>query len=217
MTEPMTAIGKREANRRATRAALEQAAQKLFAERGFAATTVSDIATAAGVTERTFFRYFTGKEELILDDVLAGMPLLQQAIRDRPASEPPLLAVARAAKTLLAAAGDQATASPLLLFTEGRPTQRLGPSGTRFLLRIENDLADAIADRLARTAPPASDGGPGDPGDARFQAELTARTSLAIFRSILIRDSQLRQTQAPRRPPLSELADQAIELIKTGL
>ena len=34
-----------------------------------------DIADAAGVTERTFFRYFAGKEELILDDVLEWLPV----------------------------------------------------------------------------------------------------------------------------------------------
>ena len=58
-----------------------------------------DIADAAGVTERTFFRYFAGKEELILDEVLAWMPVLQQAIIARPADEPALVSVLRATGT----------------------------------------------------------------------------------------------------------------------
>ena len=114
-------MGRRELNKRATREALEQAAKQLFAERGFAATTVRDIADAAGVTERTFFRYFAGKEELILDDVLAGLPLLQTAIVTRPAEEAPLVAVARAIGALLRLPRTGTGTSPLLLFTDGRP------------------------------------------------------------------------------------------------
>ena len=71
-------IGRREANKRATRSALQDAASRLFAEHGFGGTTVRDIADAAGVTERTFFRYFAGKEELMLDDILEWLPGLQQ-------------------------------------------------------------------------------------------------------------------------------------------
>src|SRR6187200_1968009 len=51
-----------DARERMTRAALE-----LFAERGFAQTTAGDIAERAGVTERTFFRYFTDKREVLFD------------------------------------------------------------------------------------------------------------------------------------------------------
>ena|SRR5690242_19212569 len=61
-----------------------QAADRLFAEQGYAQTTVRDIAEAAGVTERTFFRYFGGKEELIIDDALAWLPLLKDHVRGPP-------------------------------------------------------------------------------------------------------------------------------------
>ena len=134
-------------NKRATREALEQAAKQLFAERGFAATTVRDIADAAGVTERTFFRYFAGKEELILDDVLAGLPLLQTAIVTRPAEETPLVAVARAIGALLRLPRTGTGTSPLLLFTDGRPVGRVGPSAPAFLLRVEESLAAALRER----------------------------------------------------------------------
>jgi len=73
--------GRREANKRATRQALQQAADRLFAEQGYAQTTVRDIAEAAGVTERTFFLYFGGKEELIIDDALDWLPLLKDHVR----------------------------------------------------------------------------------------------------------------------------------------
>jgi AcrR family transcriptional regulator len=47
---------------------LRRSAVRLFTERGFAATTAADIARDAGVTERTFFRHFADKEEVLFDD-----------------------------------------------------------------------------------------------------------------------------------------------------
>ena len=92
--------GRREANKRATRQALQQAADRLFAEQGYAETTVRDIAAAAGVTERTFFRYFGGKEELIIDDALAWLPLLKDHVRARPAGEDPVTDLRHAVRSL---------------------------------------------------------------------------------------------------------------------
>jgi AcrR family transcriptional regulator len=63
---------------RQTRAAIEQAARKLFAERGFHGTTLADITSAAGKSPAVFYRYFADKEDLLaalaesfLHDVLA--------------------------------------------------------------------------------------------------------------------------------------------------
>src|SRR5262249_31190924 len=50
---------------------LLDSARALFAERGFQATSAADIAAAAGVTERTLFRYFPSKSALVLDEVIA--------------------------------------------------------------------------------------------------------------------------------------------------
>jgi AcrR family transcriptional regulator len=55
-----------------------RAAMELFAERGFEATTAGDIAQRAGVTERTFFRHFADKREVLFD----GSAALQQATYD---------------------------------------------------------------------------------------------------------------------------------------
>lgn len=61
-----------------TRAAIEQAARKLFAERGFHGTTLADITSAAGKSAAVFYRYFDDKEDLLaalaqgfLQDILA--------------------------------------------------------------------------------------------------------------------------------------------------
>src|ERR1700742_2233405 len=58
-TRTLTAKG------RQTRAAIEQAARKLFAERGFHGTTLADITSAAGKSSAVFYRYFADKEDLL--------------------------------------------------------------------------------------------------------------------------------------------------------
>ena len=80
----------------------EDAANRLFAEGGVAQTTVRDIAEAAGVTERTLFRYFSSKEELLLEQAFAWVPAFQQLILARPPEEPPLVAVQQALRTAMA-------------------------------------------------------------------------------------------------------------------
>ena len=55
---------------------LEQAALELYVERGFEQTTVAEIAERAGLTERTFFRHFADKREVLF----AGAGLLQELL-----------------------------------------------------------------------------------------------------------------------------------------
>ena len=61
----------------------------LFAERGFDATTVAEIASRAGLTERTFFRYFADKREVLFtgQDVFEGM-FVDQIVAAPPDTEP---------------------------------------------------------------------------------------------------------------------------------
>src|SRR5947209_99511 len=70
---------------RQTRAAIEQSARKLFAERGFHGTTLADITSAAGKSSAVFYRYFADKEDLLaalaksfLHDVLSSARLSVQ-------------------------------------------------------------------------------------------------------------------------------------------
>ena len=75
------------------RGRLEQAALELFEERGYARTTVVDIAARAGLTERTFFRYFTDKREVLFSGSAALEALMVETIAAAPASVAPLPAV----------------------------------------------------------------------------------------------------------------------------
>src|SRR5262245_61007025 len=84
------------------RGRLEQAAAELFRERGYDRTTVQEIAARAGLTERTFFRYFGDKREVLFWGAAALEKLIVDAIAGAPATTAPLEAVAVA---LEAAAG----------------------------------------------------------------------------------------------------------------
>lgn len=78
------------------RGRLEQAALDLFIERGFDQTTVTEIAERAGLTERTFFRYFTDKREVLFGGQDRLRELYALTIAAAPDSIAPLDAVATA-------------------------------------------------------------------------------------------------------------------------
>ena len=93
----VTDPGLRARKKARTRADLQRHALRLFRDRGWAATTVDDIAAAAEVSRSTFFRYFPTKEDVVLfDDV---DPLFEAAFRDTPPGTPLLEALRRCLRT----------------------------------------------------------------------------------------------------------------------
>ena len=76
--------GLRERKKEKMRAAIQRQALRLFREQGYDATTVSQIANAAEVSESSFFRYFPTKEDLVRWDEFD--PLIVEAIKAQPAS-----------------------------------------------------------------------------------------------------------------------------------
>lgn len=72
---------------------LEAAARELFAEHGFASTTAADIAARAGVTERTFFRHYADKREVLYSGSSALQQLMVEAVRSAPATSSAMEAV----------------------------------------------------------------------------------------------------------------------------
>jgi AcrR family transcriptional regulator len=77
--------GLRERKKRATRDAIAAAARRLFAERGFDAVTVAEVAVAADVSEKTVFNHFAAKEDLVFAGGDTRLTQLQAAIAERPA------------------------------------------------------------------------------------------------------------------------------------
>jgi AcrR family transcriptional regulator len=77
-----------------TRESLQREALRLFLSKGFEATTVEEIAAAAGVSHMTFFRHFPSKEAVVLDDEYD--PLIEELIVRRPIDEAPLEKIRRA-------------------------------------------------------------------------------------------------------------------------
>ncbi|GGW30357.1 TetR family transcriptional regulator [Streptomyces caelestis] len=86
----------RERKKQRTRDALLRAALELFATRGYEETTVDDIAAAVDVSQRTFFRYFAGKEETAFYVTRLAETQVVEAVRARPPGEAPLEALRRA-------------------------------------------------------------------------------------------------------------------------
>jgi AcrR family transcriptional regulator len=92
---PQRLQGVRERTRAAIRNELAEAALRLFTERGFAETTAREIASAVGVSERTFFRYFGSKEDVVLGVLDEIGNELASRLAARPADEAPFIALRR--------------------------------------------------------------------------------------------------------------------------
>ncbi|WP_131742265.1 TetR family transcriptional regulator [Actinomadura roseirufa] len=87
--------GRRERKKQRTREALVDAAFALFARKGFDSTTVEEIADAVDVSSRTFFRYFSSKEDVALTFQEDQFRAVVAALAARPADEPIMTALRR--------------------------------------------------------------------------------------------------------------------------
>jgi AcrR family transcriptional regulator len=124
----------------ATRQSIQDHALRLFAEKGYDATTVEEIAAAAGVSHMTFFRHFPRKEAVVEYDEYD--PMFEELIAARPPEEPPLTALHNAIRTGLEAI--MATDRDALL-------QRTRLVVSNRTLRSRNVIAqDATRDLFAR-------------------------------------------------------------------
>lgn len=136
--------GLRERHRLRTAAQLEDAALALFVERGFDATTVDDIAAAAEVSRRTFFRYYRSKEDVLLSDHPRRLGQLRQALAARPPAESPLTALRHA---LMSLSGSYEEDRPRLLLRA--KVMRGTPSLQGRSLVLQRDWEQAVAEMVA--------------------------------------------------------------------
>ncbi|WP_033261166.1 TetR family transcriptional regulator [Amycolatopsis vancoresmycina] len=113
---------------------LQQAALELYRERGFDRTTTAEIAARAGVTERTFFRHFPDKREVLFDGEAALRADLTASVAGAPDGLPPLETLLRAfRKAARIMEGNRPFAEPRLAVIAATPALR------------ERDLAKAAA------------------------------------------------------------------------
>jgi AcrR family transcriptional regulator len=116
---------------------------RLFEERGFAATTVDDIAAAANVSRRTFFRYFATKEEVFVVDPQGKLDALHVALADGPPDESTIAALRRGVLALAATYFD-----PDLLRAEARVAYKepgVAAAALAYQARWEDALAQEVA------------------------------------------------------------------------
>ena len=166
-------LGRRERKKLATRQALSEAAMRLVLERGFDHVTVETISEAADVSTRTFFNYFSSKEEAVLGDA-PDPAAVRQAILERPATEAPLEAACNVLRGLaleLSQRREEMLLREQLVYRH--PT--LFAKHLSAYAGFEHALGDAIAERLGRF------GGDADELYPRVvAAAVTAATKAAV-------------------------------------
>jgi AcrR family transcriptional regulator len=94
--------GLRERKRRETLWRITDAGIRLFIEQGYEATTIDQIAAAAGISRRTFFYYFKSKDDILLSKQSGMGDMIVAALRDAPTDKPPLDAIRDAVVTVCA-------------------------------------------------------------------------------------------------------------------
>jgi AcrR family transcriptional regulator len=175
------------------RGRLEQAALELYRERGFDNTTVAEIAERAGLTERTFFRYFTDKREVLFSGAAALKELLVTTAVDAPDSASPMDAVAcalEAAGAVLQKRGQRAKQRQQVILANAELRERE-------LIKMAS-LASALADALRQRGVP-------DPA-----ATLTAEAGIAAFRVAFER-----WVQQPNKRDLPRIIRESLDQLKT--
>lgn len=143
---------------------LQRAALELFRERGYDRTTTAEIAARAGVTERTFFRYFPDKREVLFDGEAVLRSALLGSIAEAPAGLGPLDTLLRAFRSVVA------------LLENNRPfsvPRQAIISATPALQEREHTKLAALSDALAIALKAR--------GATELQAVLAARAGMAAF------------------------------------
>ena len=187
----------RERTRRAVRAELMEVGMTLFARQGYEETTVEAVAQAAGMSKRSFFRYFPSKEDLVLDSQDAIGEELAEALAARPANEPAWVALRRAFDLIV----DRMDTVPgrvetLLLMLNGTPTLMASQLARRS--RWRDLLAPHLVGRLS-----------GVTGDvALLQAAALAGAALACYEAV-----QNAWLAAADRPKARSMMDDAMSAI----
>jgi AcrR family transcriptional regulator len=191
--------GLRERKKLATRLALHEAALRLVAERGLDAVSVDDIAARADVSPRTFFNYFSTKDDAVVGlDPTAPQHLAEQ-FAARPADETPVAAIRAVHREMAAEMAQEPELWPLRMkVIDAHPALM-----TRLIAGFgesERVLAAAIAERTG----------------SRDGTDLYS-TLLAAVQACAMRTALHRWLAADFTASLPQLVDEAWDLLAAGL
>lgn len=192
-------LGRRDRKKQETRAALERAALELVAERGIGGVTVEDISQAVDVSSRTFFNYFSCKEEAVTGKGPGTDTQIGEMMRSAPA-ELPVIEVLRRA---LRAEADQIQARQeqwLLRLKVFEQNPSLLPRLVANGAEVERMIAEAVAGRIG--VDPVADGYP----------ILVTAVAWTAFRVAMMRWSA-----GGGDRELGELLDEAFDHLTAGL
>ncbi|MER7546979.1 TetR family transcriptional regulator [Actinomadura sp.] len=197
--------GRRERKKQRTREALIDAAFTLFAEKGFDATTVEEIADAVDVSSRTFFRYFASKEDVALTFQEEQVRAVTEMLAARPPDEPIMTALRRTVVEIARAceAGelgfDPGRFQCMLSMVKDSPTLLAG--SLEHAQRKQALLTEVVARRMGL-----------DP-DADLRPHVVAAAAHCGFQAAADAADRMGGTFGS----LSEAVDQAFALLEKGL
>ena len=195
--------GLRERKKRQTRQAIYAAAVRLFGERGWHATTVADIATAADVSPRTFFAYFPSKEDVLFapyEDMFTGF---DELMLTRPHGGSVLDELRTwLEEVFVQQAGDFDPQAEALLDTLSAEVDSIAARGLQIMDRAERGLAAALAEEM------------GSPDGDALPA-MVAAAAVAVLRSIPTAGADQPVAERSRRAGAD--LDRAFVFIRAGL
>jgi len=174
------------------RGRLAKAAMTLYAEQGFDQTTVAEIAARAGLTERTFFRHFADKREVLFYGTELLRDRLTRAVAEAPASATAMDAVSAAFE----AAGAVLQENPERVRLRDAIVSANAELRERELIKLAT-LASAVAGALR------------DRGIPEPAATLAAETGVAVFKAAFAR-----WISEQGQPDMPEIIRESMEALK---
>ncbi|TYB41117.1 TetR family transcriptional regulator [Actinomadura chibensis] len=141
--------GLRERKKQRTRLALLDAALDLFLSQGYEETTIDEIVAAVEVSQRTFFRYFATKEDVITGTLSEHDRLLKEALAARPAGERPFTALFEALRVVLCAIA-QGDPTDSARFRRVRQVIESTPTLVTAHMAAHSATTDALVAEIAR-------------------------------------------------------------------
>jgi len=185
----------RDAKRRVVAEALWFAAIELFGSRGYATTTVEDIAARAGASRRTFFRYFSTKEEIVMFGLDAYGDLIVQAIQAAPPADSPLRIMRDAVMAVVTFVVAQPNARLAMQIVDEHPAVKAAQLSQ--MRRVEDRVASAFRGVLGFTG--------------RHDPRATAMAGMTL----MLVDISLRAWYRDGAVPLDRIVDPLIEGIQS--